>query len=309
MKTSIIIALSSIIISSTSCGQSNPIDCNKTLDKVPYFATHNVTTGVVDSIQTDFKILKECGQLDSIDSSLLTGPMIGSILVAQATEGKEITYRSILKSINEFKQTDNYKNFRNAKMLESKIVDLANWETDRQLLVNLGMPESDIENLREFVKMNSQEKMTFKQAYTGYKATKPKEQLPETTKLKFPDLSDLNTAIKSGKENKKAILIYFTCYACVSAKKMEDYILTNEQVKSLLLDHYVYFAAYVDDKTVDANTNSTIGNKYFKLQSEKFKSNSQPTFVIIDDKGEIIATQSYTNKTDEFLAFLKKGIK
>ena len=285
------------------------MDCDKNLDKVPYFATHNVTTGGPDSIQTDFKILKECGQLDSIDSDLLTGPMIGSILVAQATEGKEITYRSILKSINEFKQTNNYKIFRDAKMLESKIVSLSNLETDRQLMVNIGMPESEIENLKEFVKMHSEEKMTFKQAYTGYMASKPKEQIHEATKLKFADLGDLDNAIKSGKENKKAILIYFTCYACVNARKMEDNILTNEQVKSLLTNNYVDFSAYVDDKTLNANTNSTIGSKYMKLQSEKFKNNYQPNFVIIDDKGNVIASLGYTNKTDEFVDFLKKGMK
>ena len=157
--------------------------------------------------------------------------------------------------------------------------------------------------------MHSGEKMTFKQAYTGYMASKPIEQTHETTKLKFPDLGSLDNAIKSGKENNKAILIYFTCYACVSARKMDDNILTNEQVKSLLTDNYVYFSAYVDDKTLDANTNSTIGSKYLKLQSEKFKNNYQPNFVIIDDKGNVIASSGYTNKTDEFVDFLKKGIK
>jgi thioredoxin-related protein len=309
MRTTIIVALSSIIISSTSCGQSKQIDCDKNLDKVPYFVRHNVTTGVADSIQTDFKILKECGQLNSIDSALLTGPMIGSILIAQSTEGKDITYRSILKSINDFKQTNNYKTFRDAKLLESKIVDLSNWEEDRQLLMNVGMPESEIESLKDFVKMHPGEKMTFKEAYTGYLASKPKEQTTEATKLKFTDLGNLDNAIKAGKENRKAILIYFTGYACVNARKMDDYILTNEQVKSILIDKYVYFSAYVDDKTLDANTNSTIGSKYYKLESEKFKNNYQPYFVIIDDTGNVKATQGYTNKAEEFVDFLKKGMK
>jgi thioredoxin-related protein len=304
----LLITLLSVIISLTSCGQSK-LDCDKSLDKVPYFARHGVNSEHTDSIETDFKVLKECGQLDSTDCGLLTGPMLGSILVEQAVKGKEVTYRSVLKSTSEFKQTDHYKNFRDAKLLESKVVNLSNWESDRQLLMKAGMTESETENLKEFVKMHSGEKMTFKQAYIGYMASQPKESTQEKTKLKFADLGDLDNAIRSGKENKKAILIYFTCNACANARKMEDNILTNEQVQSLLTSHFVYFSAYVDDKTPDAQTNQTIGNKYMKLQSEKFKNNYQPNFVIIDEKGNVLASLGYTNSTDEFIEFLKRGIK
>ncbi|MCW3103149.1 MAG: hypothetical protein JWO09_1589 [Bacteroidetes bacterium] len=308
MKTTILIALLSLAISSTSCGQSIATDCAKNLDKTPYFVTHNVIAGD-DSILTDFKILKECGQLDSIDSELINGPMLGSIMIEHATEGKAITYRSILKSINEFKQTNNYKLFRDAKMLESKVVNLSNWENDRQLLVSVGMPEPEIADFKEFIKLNSGQKMTFKQAYTAYMASKPKEQAQETAKLQFTNLGDLENAIKLGKEHKKTILIYFTCHACANARKMEDKILTNEQVKSLITDNYHYFSAYVDDNTIEAGSTSTTGSNYLKLQSEKFKTNYQPYFVLVDDKGNVVASTGYTNNPDEFVDFLKKGLK
>ncbi len=307
MKTTTIL-LSYIIISTTSCGQSNSADCEKTLDRIPYFATHNAAAAN-DSVLIDFKILKECGQLDSIDRELINGPMLGSIMVRQATQDKKVTYRSVLESINEFKKTADYKRFREAKILENKIVNISDWEKDKQLLLSLGVSESETESLKEFILMHPKEKMTYKEAYMSYMASKPKEPSIETARLKFTDLGNFENAVKLGKLSKKNILIYFTCYACVNARKMEDNVLTNVEIKDLITNNYLYYSAYVDDKTRDPNDNLTIGSKYMKLQAEKFKSNYQPQFVIVDENGEIIATQNYTSKTDEFIEFLKKGRK
>ena len=88
---------------------------------------------------------------------------------------------------------------------------------------------------------------------------------------------------------------------------MNETVLSDEQVKSIIKSNYVYFSAHVDDKTLEGN--SSIGDKYMKIQTEKFQSNTQPNFFIVDENGAIIDNIGYTNKVEEFIAFLTKGIK
>jgi thioredoxin-related protein len=130
-----------------------------------------------------------------------------------------------------------------------------------------------------------------------------------TEKIEFTPLVDLENAIKIGKENKNNVLIYFTCYACVSSRKLEDNILTNSQVKSLLTENFSFFIAYLDDNTIDKSTNSTVGEKFMKLQKDTFKSTFQPYFYIIDYNGKVLSEISYTNDKEAFIAFLEKGMK
>jgi thioredoxin-related protein len=301
-----------LLISLTSCGQPSKFDCKKTLDKVPYFVSHNISEPS-DSLRLDFDILKNCGNLDSIDSELLTGPMLGSIMIQQATNDKKITYNTILKSINAFKKTDNYSKFRDAiiasKTLENKIVTADEFEKDKELLVKAGMPQSELDAFKIFIQSSTSQKMTYKEAFTKYSSSKQNSQPPPTDKIEFSKLVDVESAIKTGKESGKRVLLYFSCYACVNARKVEDRILTDNQVKTLLTEKFSYFIAYTDDRTEDKATNSTVGKKFIKLQADNFKSNYQPYFCIIDNNGKMLSEIGYTNKTEEFIEFLNNGLK
>ena len=130
-----------------------------------------------------------------------------------------------------------------------------------------------------------------------------------TEKIEFTPLVDLESAIKIGKKNKNNVLLYFTSYACVNSRKLEDNILTDSQVKSLLTENFSFFIAYLDDNTIDKSTNSTLGEKFGKLQKEKFKSIEQPYFYIIDYNGKVISEIGYTDDTEAFVTFLEKGLK
>ena len=136
-----------------------------------------------------------------------------------------------------------------------------------------------------------------------------KDKSATTEKIEFTPLVDLENAIKIGKKNKNNVLLYFTSYACVNSRKLEDNILTNSQVKSLLTENFSFFIAYLDDNTIDKSTHSTLGEKFGKLQKEKFKSIEQPYFYIIDYNGKVLSEISYTNDTEVFIAFLEKGLK
>lgn len=310
MKTKIISAF--LLFSLTSCGQQSKFDCKKNLDKTPYFVRHRVAEPS-DSLQIDFEILRNCGKLDSIDSELLTGPMLGSILIQHATNDKIITYNTILNSINAFKKTDSYPKFRDAiiasKTLENKIVTTEDFEKDKELLVKAGLPQSELDSFKTFIQSNVSQKITYKEAFVKYSSRKQSSLPPPPEKIEFNKLVDIESAIKTGKENGKRVLLYFSCYACVNARIVEDRILTDNQIKSLLAEKFNYFIAYVDDRSEDKVTNSTFGEKFIKLQADNFKTNYQPYFCIIDNNGKVLSEIGYTNKTEEFIEFLNKGLK
>jgi thioredoxin-related protein len=301
-----------LLFSLTSCGQQSKFDCKKTLDKIPYFVRHSLAEPS-DSLQIDFDILRNCGKLDSIDGELLTGPMLGSIMIQYAANNKVITYNTILKSINAFKKTDNYPKFRDAiiasKTLENKIVTTEDFEKDKELLVKTGLSQSELDGFKTFIQLNTSQKMTYKEAYEKYSSTKQSSQSPLSEKIEFNKLVDIDSAIKTGKENGKKVLLYFSCYTCVNARKVEDRILTDNQIKSLLAEKFNYFIAYVDDRNEDKATKSTVGKKFIKLQEDNFKTNYQPYFCIIDNEGKVLSEIGYTNKTEEFIEFLNKGLK
>lgn len=302
-----------LLISFTSYGQSNKSECINTLDKIPYFIIHNIINlkESNDSVFMDFKILKSCGNLDSIDSELLTGPILGTMVIQLATDGKKATYRAIINSINELKKTAEYTKFRDvtiiSKTLENKIVNINVIEQDRELLAKIGMSESDLDSFKIFIKNSIDENMTYKEAFTKYRSNTATPYV--TKKIEYNKLKDIKTAIKEGKENDERVLIYFSGHACVNSRKMEDRILTDDQVENLLAEKFIFFVGYVDDKTMDKTSNSTIGQNIIKIQSDNFKTNSQPYFCVIDDNGKILSQIGYTNKVEDFIVFLNKGLK
>lgn len=301
-----------LLISLISFGQSPKINCDKILDQAPYFIRHDVPESN-DSIQSDFDVLKDCGSLDSIDSELLQGSMMGFILVMLADEKKPATYKNILNKLNDFKKTADYAKAReiliSSKILEKKNVSLEDFDSDKQLLTKVGMPQADIDKFQLFIETNSIQNITYKEALKKYFTLQQNSKASQTKSLDFEKLVDIKSAIKSGKEKNKRVLIYFSGYSSVNARKIEDNILSDGKVISVITENFSYFIAYADDKSNDPETKSTLGKKYQKMQLENFKTDYQPYFCIIDYNGKVLSEIGYTNKTEEFIAFLNKGLK
>lgn len=117
----------------------------------------------------------------------------------------------------------------------------------------------------------------------------------------FYQLDNLATAIKAGKREHKRVLIYFTGWACVNARRVENAILADSQVQAALNENYLCFSAYVDDK-ID-------GKKNAKLQMDYFKSRDQPHFYVLDENGIIVSDIQHAITPAEFETFLDKGLK
>jgi len=120
---------------------------------------------------------------------------------------------------------------------------------------------------------------------------------------------DYREGIDYARKVHKPVLIDFTGHACVNCRKMEADIWPDPAVLPLIRDKYVLVQLYVDDKTA-VSGDTTLGDYNSGLEAAKFNSNSQPDYVLLDPVTELqlAAAQGADYNSDEFAAFLKKGI-
>ncbi|WP_282123509.1 protein-disulfide reductase DsbD family protein [Algibacter mikhailovii] len=135
---------------------------------------------------------------------------------------------------------------------------------------------------------------------------------------------DLKTGLNYAKKVNKPVMIDFTGYACVNCRKMEEHVWSIDRIDKYLRDEYVLISLYVDDKKdlpetqqvevnrVNGGTRLLIdyGHKWANFQTQFFKSNSQPYYVLFDANSNEVLTEpvGYTPDEDEYAAFLEKGL-
>ena len=148
--------------------------------------------------------------------------------------------------------------------------------------------------------------------------------LPEGAKLGphgimvFDDYED---GLAYAKEINKPIMLDFTGYACVNCRKMENNVWSDERVLPILKNEVVLISLYVDDKrelpkeeqfvTANGDKIETVGDKWTDFMISKYKTNTQPLYVITDLEGKNLnnskPTISYVD-VEEYLTWLKTGI-
>lgn len=131
---------------------------------------------------------------------------------------------------------------------------------------------------------------------------------------------DYEEGLIHARQTKKPVLIDFTGHACVNCRKMEANIWSDPSILDLLHNEFVIIQLYVDDKTkLDENevyTSSfsgkkidTIGKKWSDFQAGVFNSNSQPYYIMMNAKEEILVSPSGANyNVEAYREFLKAGI-
>ena len=133
---------------------------------------------------------------------------------------------------------------------------------------------------------------------------------------------DYEKGLAYAKTVNKPIMLDFTGYACVNCRKMENNVWSVPTVLSLLKNQVVLISLYVDDKRelpkneqfVSKTTGSdieTIGDKWTDFMISKYKTNTQPLYVLTDLEGNNLniskPTISYVG-ADEYEIWLKTGI-
>ena len=153
----------------------------------------------------------------------------------------------------------------------------------------------------------------------------PVSALPEGAKLgphQIVVFDDYDKGLAYAKTENKPIMLDFTGHACVNCRKMENNVWSDERILTILKNQVVLISLYVDDKRelptteqfVSKTTGSrieTIGDKWTDLMISKYKTNTQPLYVLTDLEGKNLNTQQPTISfvgIEEYESWLKQGI-
>lgn len=135
---------------------------------------------------------------------------------------------------------------------------------------------------------------------------------------------DLKEGIAYAQKVNKPIMLDFTGYACVNCRKMEEHVWPKKKIDTYLRNDYVLISLYVDDKkTLPENEQVLVnringgtrklenyGHKWAHFQTQFFKTNSQPYYVLLSPDGKQILNSpvGYTPDEDEYAHFLQCGL-
>jgi len=130
---------------------------------------------------------------------------------------------------------------------------------------------------------------------------------------------DYDEALAYAKKNHKPVMIDFTGHACVNCREMEASVWTDKAVYNLISNDFVLLQLYVDDKTdLQASEQTvttqgkkirTIGNKWSAFQASRFKANSQPFYVLLNNAGNLLVPpQGADYDPASYSKFLQSGL-
>ncbi|MCG9792973.1 protein-disulfide reductase DsbD family protein [Flavobacterium algicola] len=129
-------------------------------------------------------------------------------------------------------------------------------------------------------------------------------ELPEGAKRGVHGLTifeDYEKGLVYAKAVNKPILLDFTGYACVNCRKMENNVWSEDAILAILKNDLVLISLYVDDKralpkneqTISKTTGNeieTVGDKWTDFMISRYKTNTQPLYVLTNLEGEILNT-------------------
>ncbi|MFA9191575.1 cytochrome c biogenesis protein CcdA [Flavobacterium sp. FZUC8N2.13] len=152
-----------------------------------------------------------------------------------------------------------------------------------------------------------------------------KTDLPEGAKLGPHGLvvfEDYQSGLAYARKVNKPIMLDFTGYACVNCRKMENNVWSDATVLPILNNEIVLISLYVDDKRalpkaqqfISPTTGAeieTVGDKWTDFMISKYKTNTQPLYVLTDLEGNSLNTAKPTISyvgVKEYYNWLKAGI-
>lgn len=143
---------------------------------------------------------------------------------------------------------------------------------------------------------------------------------PEGLKI-FKD--DYKSALKYAELVNKPLFVDFTGAACVNCRLMENNVWSKPQVLKYLKENVVIVSLYVDsDVELPANEVEKVfwfgkerelenyGDKWGYMQTTKYNSSSQPQYVILNHKEEIISNGTMGTELDveKYANWIKTGV-
>jgi thiol:disulfide interchange protein DsbD len=166
---------------------------------------------------------------------------------------------------------------------------------------------------------------TYSESPMGFfgSSSENKQDLPDGAKIGEHGIitfTDYEKGLAYAKKVNKPVMLDFTGFACVNCRKMEINVWSDEKVLNHLKNDVVLISLYVDDKRelpmneqfISKSTGSeivTIGDKWTDFVITRYKTNTQPYYVLTDLKEQKLNEPiSYTPDINDYLAWLKDGI-
>lgn len=131
---------------------------------------------------------------------------------------------------------------------------------------------------------------------------------------------DYDLGLAYAKKVGKPVLLDFTGDACANCRKMEDKVWSDPTVLPILKEKVVLISLFCDRKIdlpavqqyVSKTTGKevvTIGNKWTDFQITRYKSNSQPLYVVLDTDGKDLSEPiGFNSDIQEYKKWLEGGI-
>lgn len=267
-----------------------------------------------------------CGRMDTVEIAMLDGATLSMIALNCMIDEKPLTLQTLVEHIDRFKKEPEYPRFREgfirSRELKSKIVDLADWDEDKVVFEAMGMNPEALNAMKLFLMTLKPGAFTYFEAYNLYAQKLAAEQPPKVERFKydFAPLEDLDAVLKAAKAADKNALLFFNGYTAANCRKMESLVLSDSTVMAMIDAHFVAFEGYADDTqpyiaadesdgSAPKQTFSHKGAQIMDLQQQKFGTTTSPLFVIIDANGKELARAGYMREVQDFVAFLKKGMR
>lgn len=134
---------------------------------------------------------------------------------------------------------------------------------------------------------------------------------------------DFDSGLEAAKDQNKPILLDFTGWACVNCRKMEEQVWSDPAVSDIMREEFILISLYVDDREElpqeeqfnyvkpngDVKKIRSIGDKWATFQTQNFRNNSQPYYVIMDSDLNVLQEPiGYTPNAEEYLEWLSEGV-
>jgi thiol:disulfide interchange protein DsbD len=133
--------------------------------------------------------------------------------------------------------------------------------------------------------------------------------------------NDYDKGVAYAKKVGKPIMLDFTGHACVNCRKMEQDVWVKPNILNVLKKDVVLISLYVDDKRPLKENEIVmsklkpgkklkyIGQKWSEMQTIRYKTNTQPMYVLIDhNENNLVTPVGYTPDVNVYSQFLKSGI-
>lgn len=149
--------------------------------------------------------------------------------------------------------------------------------------------------------------------------------LPEGAHLLAPHdilaFNDYDQGLAYAKKVGKPVMLDFTGWACVNCRKMEQNVWVKPEILNKLKNDVVLISLYVDEqidfpegeapdsKLKPGKKLRNKGQKWSEMQTIKYKTNTQPYYVLMDHNEENLNNPvAYTPDSKEYNEWLREGI-